>query len=425
MSSSTSRTSNIGAGKSRYKFVEDVEDLERYCPGGYHPLKIGDDLDNGRYRVVDKLGFGGYSTIWLARDVQQGRYVAVKVITADSSTCTPEARLMRSLWSMDSSKAPGREIIPRLIDEFWITGPNGQHKCIVTPPARMSLFDAKEASTYGLFQLNVARSIVAQLIRGVAFLHSQNIIHGDLHLGNILVQFPESIDHYSTAELYSTFGEPEAEAVVPLDNGRPLCDGVPTQVFIPGWFGVGSDEIALGEEKVVLSDFGESFNPHQTPRFASKTLPLLQPPEARFSDLPLSFPSDIWTLACTIWEIFGQRPLFEAFRPTADRVTAEQVETLGILPPEWWEKWHCRREWYEDCDLDLKPKMSGGVRRDWDRRFEYSIQKPRAEAGLEAMTEEEKEALETMLRSMLTFLPEERATAQQILNSAWMKLAQG
>lgn len=66
---------------------------------------------------------------------------------------------------------------------------------------------------------------------------------------------------------------------------------VPTHVFPPGWFGVRSNEIALGEEKIILNDFGESFNPHKTPRFSSKTLPLLQPPEA---DEPLLFASDIW-----------------------------------------------------------------------------------------------------------------------------------
>jgi serine/threonine protein kinase len=88
-----------------------------------------------------------------------------------------------------------------------------------------------------------------------------------------------------------------------------LSDSVPARVFIPGWFGVRSDDIVIGEDKIIISDFGESFNPQKTARFSSKTLPLLQPPEARFSDEPLSFASDIWTLACTIWEIFDQRPL--------------------------------------------------------------------------------------------------------------------
>ncbi|RAK83692.1 kinase-like protein [Aspergillus costaricaensis CBS 115574] len=319
--SNASRTSTIRPSKQQYRLVEDVEDLHRYCPGGYHPLEIGDDLNKGRYRLVDKLGYGGYSTIWLARDLHRARYVAVKAITADASTSTPEASLLSSLGN--SPPGLGSEIIPRLLGEFWISGPNGKHRCVVTPPARMSLFDGKEASNFGLFHLDVARSIVARLIRGVAFLHSQDIVHGDLHLGNILVQFPrEVIDPLSTAELYEKYGEPYSEAVVRLD-GKPLSlsNNIPARVFIPSWYGVRSNDITLGEEKILLSDFGESFNPHETARFSSKTLPLLQPPEARFSNEPLSFPSDVWTLACTIWEIFGQRPLFEAFFATPDRAS--------------------------------------------------------------------------------------------------------
>ncbi|OQE11651.1 hypothetical protein PENVUL_c002G01696 [Penicillium vulpinum] len=274
----------ISKSVSQYRLIEDVEDLDSYHPRGYYPLQIGDELNNSRYRVIDKLGYGGYSTIWLARDLQMARYVALKVITADASCFTQEASVMPSVGNVPSGL--GRGVIPPLIDKFWVTGPNDKHTCIFTPPARMSLFDAKEASTLGLFQPKVAQSIIAQLIHGVAFLHSEQIVHG----GNILLQFPEAIDRFSTSELCEKFGKPEPEAVIRLDR-KPLMDGVLEQVFIPGLFG---------------------------------------PPEARFSDEPLSFPSDIWTLACAIWEIAGQRPLFEAFFPTADRVTADQVEVLGI-----------------------------------------------------------------------------------------------
>lgn len=41
----------------------DIEYLENYVPGGYHPTLIGDTFCSGRYTVVHKLGFGGYSTI--------------------------------------------------------------------------------------------------------------------------------------------------------------------------------------------------------------------------------------------------------------------------------------------------------------------------------------------------------------------------
>ncbi|KAJ5580245.1 uncharacterized protein N7459_006230 [Penicillium hispanicum] len=266
----------------------------------------------------------------------------------------------------------------------------------------MSLFDSKEASISGLLQPTVAQSIVAQLIHGVAFLHSQNIVHG----GNVLVQFAEAIDHSTTPELYERFGAPEPEAVVRLD-GQPLTDGVPSHVFVPGWFGD------------LLGDFGESFNPQKTARFSSKTLPLLQPPEARFSDAPLSFASDIWTLACTVWEIFGQRPLFEAYFPTPDRVTAEQVEVLGLLPSEWWEKWSQRADWFnEEGELSKRPNS---MRRAWEQRFSDSIQEPRAKTGLKTVTKDERNAFEAMMRSMLAFRPGERATAQQLMHSEWMK----
>jgi serine/threonine protein kinase len=59
-----------------------------------------------------------------------------------------------------------------------VTGPNGKHRRIVSPAAHMSLHDAREASTIGLLQPKVAQSIVAQLVCGVAFLHSNSIVHG-------------------------------------------------------------------------------------------------------------------------------------------------------------------------------------------------------------------------------------------------------
>jgi hypothetical protein len=48
----------------------DAEPLHRYRRGGYHPIHLGDFLNNGRYRILHKLGWGGYSTVWAARDLR-------------------------------------------------------------------------------------------------------------------------------------------------------------------------------------------------------------------------------------------------------------------------------------------------------------------------------------------------------------------
>ncbi|GFF83044.1 1,3-beta-glucanosyltransferase gel4 [Aspergillus lentulus] len=55
------------------------------------------------------------------------------------------------------------------------------------------------------------------------------------------------------------------------------------------------------------------------------------------------------------------------------------------------------------------------------RAQDLGQEEPRAEAGLETVMEEERRAFEGMLRSMLAFRPEERATAQQVLHSEWTK----
>ena len=47
----------------------ELEGPDVYRPGGYHPVHLG-DLYHQRYRVIHKLGFGSYSTVWLARDLQ-------------------------------------------------------------------------------------------------------------------------------------------------------------------------------------------------------------------------------------------------------------------------------------------------------------------------------------------------------------------
>jgi len=52
-----------------YYDVPGLESPERYRSGWYHPVHLG-DIYCKRYRVINKLGFGTYSTVWLARDLQ-------------------------------------------------------------------------------------------------------------------------------------------------------------------------------------------------------------------------------------------------------------------------------------------------------------------------------------------------------------------
>lgn len=187
----------------------DVENLEEYRIGGYHPTVIGDTFHEGRYEIVHKLGFGGYSTIWLARDRHLQRYVSLKILIARQTSESNEAKILRLLSGCSSeSTHPGQRFIPRLLDDFTFDGPNGRHLCLVQEFAACSITVAKEWSSNNMFPVETARSIAAQLILGLSYLHSRGICHGGK---GFLHPFPRPLcnphlrftDHSSEADAVS------------------------------------------------------------------------------------------------------------------------------------------------------------------------------------------------------------------------------
>lgn len=74
-----------------------AEGLMFYEIGGIHPVHLGDRVDKGkRYKVIHKLGHGLSSTLWLGRDTHLGRYVALKIFSADREF--PKIFIMITNW---------------------------------------------------------------------------------------------------------------------------------------------------------------------------------------------------------------------------------------------------------------------------------------------------------------------------------------
>lgn len=136
-----------------------------------------DDVLHNRYQIFDKLGYGGYSTVWLARDICANRYVALKVGIADVSS--QETNILQALAQhygpSCASVHPGRDAIPLPLDEFEVSGPNGTHKCDTMTPAQCNL---KDASFCHLFPLEVTRALSYHLTLAVAYTHQQGYVHG-------------------------------------------------------------------------------------------------------------------------------------------------------------------------------------------------------------------------------------------------------
>ncbi|KFH41460.1 Protein kinase-like protein [Hapsidospora chrysogenum ATCC 11550] len=420
-----------------YNWIDGVERLEMYEPGGYHPVMI-DDMLHGHYRIVDKLGYGGYSTIWLAHDDRLKRYVAIKVgISSPSSLSRREPSILRDLSRPRSttSRAAGHastdvdasDAIPSILDEFDILGPNGTHTCYTVAPAQGNL---REASFSRLFPIKVARALAAKLTMAVAFVHSRGFVHGDIHLRNVLVKLPSAFDQLSVDQFREKFGEPETIPISRVD-GRPLPRSIAPYAVVPLYLGKKAQEFTLADARgLVLNDFGEAFTPATEQRLGRDchTPVARRAPEALFQpDAPLSYPSDIWSLGTAIWEILGMKCIFSESE-TEDEIVAQQIDVLAYqtFPPSWRERWE--RSGTEEkgtFSSGRVPRRPTGDRETWpplEEAFGEFVQKyrerRREEAG--AFGEEETRAILSLMRGMLTFRPEERLTIEEVLGSEWM-----
>jgi serine/threonine-protein kinase SRPK3 len=163
---------SLATGGLVFDYISDVERLDGYRPGGYHPIRLNEKLQ-GRYSIVEKLGHGSYSTIWLARDETLSRYVAIKIGIADYNS--KEVKIL-DLLSARPKKEMSDRLIPPILDRFELKGPNGTHPCLVTTPARCSVLEA--LSDLDMFPLDTARSLAAQLAMAVACVHELGVVHG-------------------------------------------------------------------------------------------------------------------------------------------------------------------------------------------------------------------------------------------------------
>ncbi|XP_060094243.1 SRSF protein kinase 3-like [Heteronotia binoei] len=294
------------------------EEVSASCSEGYYPVTQG-EVFNGRYQVVQNLGCGYFSTVWLCQDMGKKRCVAVKVPKGGENfaeAALDEVMLLRCVNSK-RRKEQAEDHIIRLLDDFKMIGENGFHVCLVFELLGPSLQSLLSCPGIQGLPLPFVKKVTHQVLKGLHFLHKEcRIIHADIKPENILL--------YVTEESLKTL----------LHNMVSSSEGTKPQR--PDDMAVLLDCCNLMKMGVKIADLGSACWTYKS--FSKKIQ--TQPYRALEVLLGLDYgtPADIWSTACLAFELATGEHLFEPqagryFSRDDDHV-ARIIELLGRIPPQ-------------------------------------------------------------------------------------------
>ncbi|KJX98771.1 protein kinase [Zymoseptoria brevis] len=395
----------------------DAEPLHRYRAGGYHPVQLGDILHHGRYKILHKLGWGSYSTVWAARDSRHAEtppertYVAIKIPVATPPREGQECGALMAVAAIAPTH-PGRRYLPSLLDDFSLTGPNGVHHCLVLDIVGTSVQDVVE-NRFNMTRLpgRLARQIAKQVVRGVNCLHDHGIGHGDLHVHNIALDVPPA-HSLSTEDFVRIYGAPETVPVVRKD-GQPIEAGIPPYLVARG---IRKDDLVVDTVNIKIVDFGGAFIQSTTADEIHTPL-VVRAPEAIFHDQCVDTRVDLWGLGCMIFELVAGQPPFDNILVTPPSLVRQMLTLTGdALPGRWHAKWQAmsdrctgRPTIEEDEEEDPRTLQS------W---LEEVYLEGEGEAGLDR---DDLRRVGGLVRSMLRLEPRERVSTRRALRDEWLR----
>lgn len=185
--------------KARAEFGRDQSDLDWSGDGG-ESRKALQNLLGERYLVRDRIGQGGFGTVWSGLDVNNNRKVAFKVIRTPNEEA--RRRALQESEMLRRIKSPG---VVRIIETF----PASEKIVLVT-----ELVEGSSLADLIALPPSIAVHIAIQLAETVAHLHDISVIHADIKPSNIMFRSNQRavLVDLGTARLSSASRRPGSSA---------------------------------------------------------------------------------------------------------------------------------------------------------------------------------------------------------------------
>ncbi|KAI0868182.1 serine/threonine protein kinase [Hypoxylon argillaceum] len=386
----------------------DIEEgSDAYHPGGFHPVYIG-DVYNHRYEIIDKIGYGVYSTVWVVKDLQnidsdRRKYLALKVLSGicyHTGYDVFEREILAHLRDGDR-EAFGYKHICHLLDDFEHEGPNGKHVCLVFELYGETLSSFGTLFDESMIPTALMRRFTIQLLCALDFAHSHGVIHTDITPSNIFVKFR---DHSLIESKYL-----KTRRVAQQDRNEEKYTVIPSFRFQNCYFTSADD---LWEFDIALGDWGVA---SWTDKHLTENI---QPVALRAPEVLIKAPwdekADFWNLGAVLLEVYRAIRMFSGCVPRngpyeVREHLAEIVAFFGPFPQSLLEKGN--QEIVQDI-FDEEGKVRG---------MPSQIPPLGSEVIMPGLRDEIRADFESFLRAMMKIEPSERATAEDLLRFPFLR----
>ncbi|KAE8308312.1 kinase-like domain-containing protein [Aspergillus transmontanensis] len=315
----------------RLNHFRNTEEPDLYTTGGFHRVSLGDTVDHGRYAILRKLGYGQYSTVWLAQDFKYKKYVTLKLLRADCyggphDIFEREILSKISDLSRNSTHDGARHILP-LLGDFTHTGPNGDHVCLVFDVLGHHLDFQCAKYEDGRLPVRAVKMIARQLLLGLDFLHREcGVIHTGVIIFYNIIPTNILLELEDPDRVISRYLEEVSPRIDTQGNIEVPLREVITTPFIS----------EMDSPHIRIIDFGVASwrDNHLSEQIQS---PALRAPEVTIS-APWDTGVDIWSLGCLIMELvqgivpFSGEASERGTWTAEDDCLARTIEILGPFP---------------------------------------------------------------------------------------------